>query len=402
MEHQADPSWLAIGHSRRAAMKFVVLLGIVSLLADMTYEGARSVTGPYLAMLGASGLAVGLIAGFGELVGYALRLVSGYLADKTGRYWGITILGYALNLLSVPLLALTSRWELAAGLLITERLGKAIRTPARDAMLSHGTKEVGHGWGFGFHEAMDQTGAVLGPLLVAGVVASGFSYHRAFGILLAPALAAIAVLIAARCLYPRPRDLEATRDVPDINKTTGSLRLYIVGASLIAAGYADFPLIAYHLGKEAIMPAGWIPVLYAFAMGVDAVAALVFGSLFDRIGIRVLIGSAIISAFFAPLVFMAGSWGAVVGMALWGAGMGAQESILRAAIASLVPPERRGAAYGLFNAAYGVAWFLGSALLGYLYDTSLTGLVAFSVLAQLAAIPLFVEVARQTGISGRG
>ena len=371
MKHQTDSLRFTAGHSRRAAMKFVVLVGVTSLFADTTYEGARSVTGPYLALLGANGLAVGLIAGFGELVGYALRLVSGYLADKTGRYWGITIFGYVLNLFSVPLLALTGRREFAAALMITERVGKAIRTPARDAMLSHGTKEIGHGWGFGFHEAMDQTGAVIGPLLVAGVVASGFGYHRAFGILIVPALAAIAVLIAARSLYPRPRDLEVAHDGPDAKHITGSLRLYIVGASLIAAGYADFPLIAYHLGKQAVMPAGWIPVLYAFAMGVDAVAALVFGSLFDRIGIRVLIGSAALSAFFAPLVFMAGFWGAVVGMALWGAGMGAQESILRAAIATLVPPERRGSAYGLFNAAYGIAWFLGSALMGYLYDTSL-------------------------------
>jgi MFS family permease len=402
MGHQAGSLRLATAYSRRVAMKFVVLLGLVSLFADMTYEGARSVTGPYLAILGASGLAVGIIAGFGELVGYALRLVSGYLADKTGRYWAITIVGYILNLLSVPLLALTGRWEFAAGLMITERLGKAIRTPARDAMLSHGTKEVGHGWGFGFHEAMDQTGAVLGPLLVAGVVASGLGYERAFGILLAPALAAIAVLVAARSLYPRPRDLEATQDVPDAKKMASSLGLYIVGASLIAAGYADFPLIAYHFGKQAIMPAGWIPVLYAFAMGVDAVAALIFGSLFDRKGIRVLIGSGVLSTFFAPLVFMGGFWGAVVGMGLWGVGMGAQESILRAAIATLVPPERRGSAYGRFNAAYGIAWFLGSGVMGYLYDTSLAGMVAFSVLAQVAAIPLFVTVARQTWIASRG
>jgi MFS family permease len=402
MEHQAGSLRLATAYSRRVAMKFVVLLGIVSLFADMTYEGARSITGPYLAILGASGLAVGIIAGFGELVGYALRLVSGYLADKTGRYWGITILGYVLNLFSVPLLALTGRWEFAAGLMITERVGKAIRTPARDAMLSYGTKEVGHGWGFGFHEAMDQTGAVLGPLLVAGVVASGFGYHRAFGILLAPALAAIAVLIVARSLYPQPRDLEAAQEVPDAKKIAGSLRLYIVGASLIAAGYADFPLIAYHLGKQAIIPAGWIPVLYAFAMGVDAVAALIFGSLFDRKGIGVLIGSSVLSAFFAPLVFMGGFWGAVLGMALWGIGMGAQESILRAAIATLVPPERRGSAYGRFNAAYGIAWFLGSAVMGYLYDTSLAGLVAFSILAQVAAIPLFGKVARHSEIGRRG
>ncbi len=401
MERQAGTLRLAPAYFRRAAMKFVVLLGIVSLFADMTYEGARSVTGPYLAMLGASGLTVGIIAGFGELVGYGLRLISGYLADKTGRYWVITIFGYILNLLSVPLLALTSRWEFAAGLMIAERVGKAIRTPARDAMLSHGTKEVGHGWGFGFHEAMDQTGAIIGPLVVAAVVASGFGYRRAFGILLAPALAAIAVLILARSLYPRPRDLEATQDAPDAKKIAGSLRLYILGASLIAAGYADFPLIAYHLGKQAIMPAGWIPLLYAFAMAVDAVAALIFGTLFDRKGIRVLIGSAVLSAFFAPLVFLGGFWGAFLGMGLWGIGMGAQESILRAAIATLVPPERRGSAYGRFNATYGIAWFFGSALLGYLYDASLAGLIAFSLLAQVAAIPLFLQVARQTEIGSR-
>jgi len=401
MRHQTDSLGFTAGYSRRTALKFVLLLGIVSLFADMTYEGARSITGPYLAILGASGLAVGLIAGFGELAGYALRLGSGYLADKTGRYWGITILGYVLNLLSVPLLALAGRWEFAAALMITERVGKAIRTPARDAMLSHGTKEIGHGWGFGFHEAMDQTGAVIGPLLVAGIVAAGFGYHRAFGILILPALAAIAVLIAARRLYPRPRDLEAAHDAPDAKHATGSLRLYILGASLIAAGYADFPLIAYHFGKEAVMPAGWIPMLYAFAMGVDAVAALLFGYLFDRNGIPVLIGSAVLSAFFAPLVFMGGFSGAVLGMALWGIGMGAQESILRATIATMVQAERRGTAYGLFNAAYGIAWFLGSALMGYLYDTSLASLVAFSVVTQLAAIPLFAKVARQTGLGRR-
>jgi len=395
MEHPTDTLEVAAGHSRQAAWKFVVLLGIVSLFADMTYEGARSITGPFLAMLGASGLAVGLIAGSGELVGYALRLGSGYLADKTGRYWAITIFGYVLNLLSVPLLALTGRWEFAGALMITERVGKAIRTPARDAMLSHGTKLIGHGWGFGFHEAMDQTGAVIGPLVVAGAVAAGLGYHRAFGILLAPALASIGVLITARQLYPRPRDLEAAQDAPDAKNVTGSLRFYILGAGLIAAGYADFPLIAYHLGKQAVVPAGWIPVLYALAMGVDAVAALVCGYLFDRKGIPVLIAAAVLSAFFAPLVFWGGFWGAVAGMTLWGIGMGAQESILRATIATLVPAARRGSAYGLFNAVYGIAWFLGSALMGYLYDISLSALITFSVVVQLASIPCFVIVARQ-------
>jgi MFS-type transporter involved in bile tolerance (Atg22 family) len=193
---------------------FVVLLGMVSLFADMTYEGARSVTGPYLAVLGASATIVGIVAGLGELLGYGLRLVAGYLGDRTGRYWAITILGYAVNLLAVPLLALAGRWELAALLLLAERAGKAIRTPTRDAMLSHATAATGRGWGFGLHEAMDQTGALLGPLLVAGVLAVRGAYEAAFALLLLPALAALAVLLAARARYPDPRGFEVAPPAP--------------------------------------------------------------------------------------------------------------------------------------------------------------------------------------------
>ena len=191
-----------------SALKFVVLLGVVSLFADMTYEGARSITGPFLALLGASGTAVGLIAGLGELIGYSLRLASGYLADRTGRYWAITLVGYGLNMLAVPLLALAGRWEVAAALIICERMGKAIRTPARDAMLSHATHRVGHGWGFGLHEALDQAGAVVGPLAVAGVLVAGGGYQAAFAMLLVPAAITLGLLLLARWLNPRPRDLE--------------------------------------------------------------------------------------------------------------------------------------------------------------------------------------------------
>jgi MFS family permease len=382
------------GLARGVALRFVVLLGIVSLFADMTYEGARSITGPYLGSLGASGFAVGLVAGFGELFGYALRLASGYLADRTARYWALTGLGYALNLLVVPLLALTGRWEVAAGLMVAERVGKAIRTPARDAMLSHATTVVGHGWGFGLHEALDQVGAVLGPLLVAAVLAAGQGYRTGFAILLVPALMALSVLAFASRAYPRPADLEAIGgEWPHAGRTVPRVFwVYLAAAAAIAAGYADFPLIAYHFGMKKVVSPDWIPVLYAIAMGVDALAALVFGRLFDRFGIPLLIVATLLAMPFAPLVFQGNLIAAVAGMALWGAGMGAQESILRAAIATMIPPERRGTAYGLFNAGYGLAWFLGSALLGYLYDVSLGGLVAFSVMAQVAAVSLLFSV----------
>jgi hypothetical protein len=194
--------------SQSAALRFVVLLGVVSLLADITYEGARSLSGPYLNLLGASATVVGITAGFGEFIGYALRLVSGWLTDRTQKYWALTILGYAVNLLAVPLLALAGSWEIAVGLLIAERLGKAIRTPARDVMLSNAAGRLGRGWGFGLHEALDQIGGVSGPLLMAAALYARTDYRTAFGLLLIPALLALAVLVAARFRYSQPEQFE--------------------------------------------------------------------------------------------------------------------------------------------------------------------------------------------------
>ncbi len=381
--------------AQRTAIRFVILLGFVSLLADVTYEGARSITGPYLALLGAGGTAVGLVAGLGELLGYGLRLVSGYLSDRSGRYWFFTIMGYALNLLVVPLLALAGRWEVAAALMIAERIGKALRSPARDAMLSHATKEMGRGWGFGLHEAMDQIGAMLGPLIVAAVLAARGSYQSGFAILLVPALLALAVLAAARWLYPRPQDIEP---VSSEIQTAGLSRvfwLYLLGVAFLAAGFVDFPLISFHFQQTATVSPGMIPIFYAVAMGVDALAAIIFGRWFDKRGLSVLIIVASLSALFAPLVFWGGAPVAFLGMVLWGIGMGGQESIMRAAVAGMVSPDRRGSAYGIFNTGFGVAWFAGSALMGVLYDFSITALVAFSVLSQLAAIPVLYSLRQE-------
>jgi len=379
------------------AWKLVILLGLVSLFADMTYEGARSITGPYLAVLGASATAVGIVAGFGELIGYGLRLLSGYVSDRTGRYWSITLVGYGLNLLAVPFLALAGHWQVAAVLIVLERMGKAIRTPARDAMLSHATKSVGRGWGFGFHEAMDQIGAVIGPLIVSAVLYFKGGYQVSFGILLVPALLALIVLLTARFLYPRPRDLEV--DLPQM-QTRGFQRrfwLYLVAVGLVAVGYADFPLIAYHFEKVSVASDTWIPISYALAMGMDALAALLFGRLFDRVGIFILIFVSLLSSLFAPLVFFGGAYLALAGIAIWGIGMGAQESIMRAAVAEMAPVDKRGTAYGVFNSGYGVLWFAGSALMGFFYDISIPVLVGFSVVMQLASVPVLLLVKREQG-----
>lgn len=380
--------------AQRPALKFIVILGFVSLCADATYEGARSITGAYLGVLGASGTIVGLVAGLGELIGYGFRLIIGYLSDQTRKYWGITTLGYFINTAVVPLLALAGRWEVAAGLMIAERTGKAIRTPPRDVLLSHAALRLGGGFGFGLHEAMDQIGAVMGPLAVALMLYLQQGYRGGFAILLVPAVLGFCVLLVAQKIYPNPRDFEVITGELKGEGLPRRFWIYLGAVALIAAGYADFPLIAYDFQQRALVAPNTISLFYAWAMGVDAIAALVFGRLFDRIGITALLFAAFLSSLFAPLVFLGNSGLAFLGMTLWGVGMGAQESILKAAVAGMVPPDRRGSAFGIFNTGYGVSWFLGSLLMGILYDRSVLTLIGFSVIIQLSAIPFLLRVIR--------
>lgn len=376
-----------------------MLLGVVSLFADMTYEGARSITGPFLAFLGASAAATGLVAGLGEFIGYGLRIFSGYAADRTGRYWSVTILGYILNLLAVPLLALAGGWEIAAALIIAERMGKAVRTPARDAMLSHATARMGRGWGFGLHEALDQIGAVLGPLVVAAVLYLRGGYAASFAVLLAPALLALSVLLAARRLYPQPRDLEVSG--VDRPPPAEGLRLsrafwfYLGFVAFSVAGYANFQLVSYHFQKSSVVPAAGIPVVFALAMGVDALAALATGRLFDRAGLLVLASVPFLSLPIAPLVFSGGYGAALAGSVLWGAVMGIQETVMRAVVADMVPAAYRGTAYGVFNTAYGLFWFAGSTVMGLLYEAGIGYLVAFSVVLELLSLVPLLATGRE-------
>jgi MFS family permease len=375
---------------------FIILLGIVSLFGDVTYEGARSVTGPYLATLGASFSIVGLVAGIGEFSGYALRLASGYLADRTKAYWPLTFIGYGL-LLSIPLLAFAGCWQLAAVLIILERIGKAIRSPARDTMLSYAAKGVGRGWGFAVHEALDQIGAIIGPIIFSLVLLFHGDYHEGFTLLWIPALLTLVVLAIARKKVPSPQKLEAPGEASkqgDKGKLPRVFWFYTIFTLLSVAGFANFQLISYHLHVQAIVPDAQIPMIYAIAMGVDALAALLAGKTYDRIGLISLLAVPLLTL---PIPFLAFSHSyslVLTGMVLWGAVMGIQETIMRAAIADLTPVERRGFAYGIFNTAYGAGWFLGSALMGLLYELSINYLILFAVVMELISIPLLFAVRR--------
>ena len=384
--------------ARRNAIIFIVLIGCVSLFADMTYEGGRSIAGPFLGSLGASAVIVSTIAGFGEFLGYGVRYFSGRAADRSGRYWPLLLSGYVINLLSVPLLALAGNWPVAALLLVMERFGRAIRAPIRGAMLSHAASRTGAGWGFGLHTALDQTGGLSGPLLVALLLAAGAGFHRSFAALLLPALAALLLLALARRLYPDPRKLELHVPAVDPAAWVGfgsKFRQLTVAASLMAAGFADFALIGFHFARVHTVPLAWIPAVYAAGMAAEGVAALLLGWMFDRMGPRAVAAGILLATLAVPLVFFGGAGWAVAGVVLWGVGMATQDTLFQAMLGELITPARRATAYGLFDAIRGTAWLLGSIALGLLYGAGLIWLVAASVLLQAAAIPVFLRAAQR-------
>ena len=379
---------------KKQAMQFILLFGLVSALGDITYEGARSVYGPYLGSLGASAAAVGIVTGIGEFLGYALRLVSGYFIDRTRLYWPVTILGYGL-LIAVPLLAIAGNWQMAISFIMLERIGKAIRSPAKDALLSHATKQVGTGFGFGLHEALDQVGAFIGPLLFTAGLALRGGYELGFHLMWVPAVLTVAVVVAIRFKFPDPALLEDDSSLKAVNsqarqrQLSRTFWLYSLFTFISVLGFASFQLISYHLQVKGIVAEAFIPTLYAVAMAVDAVVALIVGKLFDKKGMGVLLAIPLLSA---PIPFLGFSESYILVVAaavLWGAVMGIHETIMRAAIADLTPLSSRGAAYGIFNTLYGVAWFLGSTAIGYLYDHDMGYIFAFIVFVQLTACICF-------------
>lgn len=384
--------------NRNRALELILLMGLVSALGDVTYETGRSVSGPYLALLGASAVTIGVVSGLGEFLGYALRLVSGYLASRTRSYWLATFIGYGL-ILAIPFLAFTNRWEWAVVCLLLERIGKAVRSPARDTILSYATSQVGRGWGFALHEALDQLGAVIGPLLFAVAFAARNSYQDGFNILWIPAVLTILMLGVAFWRVPQPQRLEETSPDPgqaQEGKKTLPRIFWIYGAFtfLGVAGFANFQVISYHWVSQSVVPETQIPVLYAVAMGVDIIAALVVGKTYDRIGLKSL---AIIPFVTLPLPFLAFStrYGLAIGAAvLWGIIMAVHETVMRAAIADLVPGERRAFAYGIFNTIYGAAWFVSGAALGLLYEVSIPALILYVVIFEIAALWVFSRIYR--------
>ena len=392
--------------TKTKALKLIFLFGLVSLLGDIIYEGARGVNGPYLEILGANAAIIGFVAGVGEFLGYGIRLLSGYYSDKMKAYWFFTILGYGL-LFTIPLLSLAGIWQLAALFIISERMGKALRTPAKDTILSQATKQVGTGMGFAIAEVLDQIGAIIGPLIftifffVVGTSGKALSeYQTGYSFLWVPFVLLIIVLVFAYVFVKKnPEVLEKTVLMKkEQERFSKVFWLYTVFSFVTTFGFVNFALIGYHLKVQGIFSDAYIPLLYAIAMGIDAGMALVIGKTYDSLknkwkndnaGLFLLLVIPLLTMFIPLLAFSMNYEFIIISAVIWGMVMGTHETIMKSAIADITPLKKRGTGYGIFSTFYGLAVFGGSVMVGLLYDFSIPLLIIITIAVEIIALYFF-------------
>jgi len=378
-----------VSSTRRVLLVFL-LLGLVSLFADIVYEGGRSISGAYLVEISAPALAAALI-GVGEFLGLVFRLISGYIATAHHSprvLWGSTLLGYVITALSIPLIAFAPTWQIVVFLYIIDRVGKGLRAPTRDVILAEVSEGIGLGKGFGIHELLDQLGAFTGPLLVSILLAL-HGYRVAYIALLAPGLISVLLVTSAWSLYPTPRS------VPVSSKSQISFRgyprrfwIYIAATSILALGFMHWSIASYYLKTRGVISDVEIGLIYAVAMLVDAIIAIPLGVFFDRIGLRVLMGIPLLLPVFTVLLVYGPRELVYLSAIPWGIIMCSEESIMRASIALLVEPSKRPLAYGVFGLLFGLTWALG----GYIYVALFVNplyIVSYALITSLISLHLY-------------
>jgi MFS transporter len=380
----------AIRVGASAAFAFVLTMGIVNLFGDTTYEGGASINGQFLASLGANAATISIIAGAGEFLGYSLRSVAGWTADKTGKYWPITFVGFAINLFAVPAMALAGNWQVAGLLILAERTGRAIRKPTVEAMLSYSTGQLGTGWVYALNTALDETGATIGPLLMAFALYRHASYRAGYSLLVISASLALVALIVARIVFPVPSKLEQGQGTAKAEGFTPAFWIYMIGAACFGAGLMSFEFLSFHLANHGTVSEQWIPAFLGISTGFGVLANLALGRLYDRAPISTIVGAVFVSALFSPFVFLGGFRVALIGMLLWGIGYAVQDTLFKAVVADRLPEGRRNFAFGIFYTGYGGGWLIGSVATGLLYHVSVAAVIAFSMAVQLGSIPLFL------------
>lgn len=381
-------------NDKKNALKFVILMGIVSLFADMVYETSRSIMGPYLGYLGANAFAIGVVFGLGEFLGYFLRIVAGFWIDRIRKYWEFVFLGYGL-IISIPLLAFADYWVLASTFIIMERIGKALRSPAKDTLLSIYTAGMGKGLVFGIHETADQVGAVIGPLILFILLSSNVGYKTSFLVLFIPYVLMLVSLILANrytsSLIPEKKESIKSEGT----KFRESVLMYLVFIFLTSIGFIGFPLISFHGVKVGLVKENWIPFLYSLVMVMDSLVAIPIGLLYDRVGVKIMV---FLPVFILTIVLASFSNSFVlfiVGLILWGVVMSAYETIVRAFIGDNVPVSDRGKYYGIFNTTLGLSFMIGNSIAGYFYDIKVNYILYFVIATEiLSLIPILVLLYR--------
>ena len=383
----------------RAAYLAVATFGVVSLLGDIPYEGGRGIVPQYLSFLGASATLVGTTSGAGEFLGYAMRLVGGPLADRTQAYWVLMFLGYGL-IVSIPLLGLTRSIEVTILLVLLERVGKGLRTPSRDTILSVASKGIGVGKAFGIHEFLDQVGGVSGPALMTALLFyTRGDYSITLTALFAPYAALIIALFYAYKKTGNVTKLDARHEVTGEKRLGKGFYMYSGAVALNTVGLLPISLILFRASTILPVAQGWIiPILYVLVQVVDAPIALMSGIVFDRIGIKILMIPFVLSLL--PSIFFTGQsfeWLILASIA-FGIVLGMRESVYRAAIPGFAHLSVRGTAYGIFNTALGLAYVAAGMIFGFFLDTGISQVLvmAFVATSQALAVLLLLRSARMS------
>lgn len=344
----------------------IIIIGIVSLFGDFTYEGARSIIPQYFTTLGGSVFLLGIVLGVSEFAGYAVRLLSGKIADKTKDYWAIMFIGYAINLFAVPLLAFSGNYITAAFLVFLERFGRGIRTPPKDYLISNAASAGKVGRAFAIEAGLDQAGAIVGPLAVSLILLYKGTYKTAFAFLAAPATLAMLVLIVAYTYY-RKADQRKERPAQNAIMSSRNFLIYSIAIALSAAGLYQVAFVLY--GAQGRIGTHLIPIIFLTAMAGEGLFGFLFGLLYDKVGRR-LVYSGLLLSVLIPIILLGSSpaYLFVAALAI-GAATGIQDTVMRAVVGSMIHSKKRGYAFGIFNAFYGFGFMMSGIVIGYLYSS---------------------------------
>ncbi len=386
----------------------IILFGLISMFGDIIYESARSANSQYLNLLGVSAAKIGLVFGLGEFLGYFLRLVAGVLSDKSGKHWIFMFIGYGM-LIAVPVMGLTLNWNLLFILILLERIGKALRSPAKDTILSKVSEhKVGVGFAFGFQEAIDQIGAFLVPLIFTLIFyvngkEAVHQYQLGYKVLIIPFLLLMGFLyyVYRRVNQEKLIQLETGKGL-QTDKIQPIFWIYTAFTFFCAIGLVNFSVIGYHLKANNLTSDGNITFFYSIAMVIDAATALFVGKAYDQIkkrtgnktsGLLILMAIPIITLLL-PFTTLSSSIPLIlIGMIAFGIVIGTHETIMRSSIADITPMNKRGTGYGVFNTVYGLALLGGSSLMGWLYDLNQIGMIiALTFVAEVIALILYFRM----------